>query len=134
MTDEIFGPILPVVGVNSVDAAIDLVHKVDPTPLALYVYTQDESVAERVLFSCMSGSAGVNTCNEQMTNVECTFGGIGSSGMGAYHGKTGFMEFSHKRTILYRAADGYLMDPARWPKANRVDDAALAGIRKYMGL
>merc|ERR1712227_95105 len=55
MKDEIFGPILPVVGVSSMDAAIDLVQRVDPTPLALYVYTQDEGIAEKVLFSCTSG-------------------------------------------------------------------------------
>jgi len=134
MTDEIFGPILPVVGVASVDAAIDLVKKIDPTPLALYVYTQDESVAEKVMFSCTSGSAGVNTCNEQMGNVECTFGGIGTSGMGAYHGKTGFLEFSHKRTILYRDPDGYLFPEALWPKANKVEDEVIGNMKKAHGL
>merc|ERR1712187_719859 len=133
MTDEIFGPVLPVVGVDSLDAAISLVHKVDPTPLALYVYTQDKAAAEKVLTSCTSGSAAVNTCNEQMLNVECTFGGIGTSGMGAYHGKTGFLEFSHKRTILYRDPEGYLIPQALWPKSNKIGDPSLRTLRRDMG-
>jgi aldehyde dehydrogenase (NAD+) len=134
MTDEIFGPVLPVVGVDSVDAAIEVVRKVDPTPLALYVYTQDEIAAEKVLTSCTSGCAAVNTCNEQMLNVECTFGGIGTSGMGAYHGKTGFLEFSHKRTILYRDPEGYLIPKALWPKSNKIDKAVIENVKKGYGL
>uniref|UniRef100_A0A7S2NGD7 Aldehyde dehydrogenase domain-containing protein n=1 Tax=Zooxanthella nutricula TaxID=1333877 RepID=A0A7S2NGD7_9DINO len=134
LREEIFGPILPVLGVDSVDAAIGVARDIDATPLALYVYTRDGAIAEKVMHSVTSGSAGVNTCNEQSVNADCAFGGVGSSGFGAYHGRTGFLEFSHKRTILYRTAEGHLFPKAMWPEANRVSDEAIATFKAAYGV
>jgi aldehyde dehydrogenase (NAD+) len=134
LSQEIFGPILPVIGIETLDSAISIARNIDDTPLALYVYTEDDKMAEKVMTSITSGSVGVNTCNEQSTNLDVPFGGVGSSGFGAYHGKTGFLEFSHKRTILYRTEKGHLFPEAIWPEANKVSDAALVGMNQAVGL
>ena len=102
MTEEIFGPILVIKSVSGVDEAIGIMKRVCPTPLALYVYSQDSAYTEKILTKCTSGSVGVNTTCEQSIGPCSPFGGVGQSGMGAYHGKFGFDEFSHLRPILYR--------------------------------
>ena len=102
LKQEIFGPILPVVAVPSVDVAIARVREICETPLALYVFTEDGAEAERVLAAIPSGGASVNTTMEHALAAGAPFGGVGASGMGSYHGKFGFDEFSHKRSVLYR--------------------------------
>ena len=102
LKQEIFGPILPVVAVPSVDVAIARVREICETPLALYVFTEDRAEAERVLTAIPSGGASVNTTMEHALAAGAPFGGVGASGMGSYHGKFGFDEFSHKRSVLYR--------------------------------
>ena len=102
LKQEIFGPILPVVAVPSVDVAIARVREICETPLALYVFTEDGAEAERVLTAIPSGGASVNTTMEHALAAGAPFGGVGASGMGSYHGKFGFDEFSHKRSVLYR--------------------------------
>jgi len=101
MFEEIFGPILPIIPVNDMQEAIDFV-KARERPLALYVYSQDKVFTEKVLHECTSGGAGVNDSLGQLMNKEAPFGGTGASGMGKYHGKFGFDEFSHFRTVLYK--------------------------------
>jgi aldehyde dehydrogenase (NAD+) len=99
MTNEIFGPILPVVTVQSLDEAINFVNS-RPKPLSAYLFTKAKSVRERVIKEVSAGGMLVNHLAFQVTTTRLPFGGVGSSGMGAYHGKFGFEEFSHKKSVL----------------------------------
>jgi aldehyde dehydrogenase (NAD+) len=101
MQEEIFGPILPILSVASLEAAVEFVNRRDK-PLALYVFTSDKQQAERVLEQTSSGGACVNDCVSHLLPPELPFGGVGASGMGAYHGKAGFDTFSHRKSVLDR--------------------------------
>jgi len=110
MHEEIFGPLLPVISLKNMDDGIRLV-KERERPLALYVFSQDKNFQERVLRECTSGGAGVNAAVEQIVNKEAPFGGTGSSGFGRYHGKFGFDEFSHYRTVMYKTGSNAVLPP-----------------------
>lgn len=99
MEDEIFGPILPVVAVDSVEDAVRFVRE-RPKPLALYVFSRSKDVVDRVLAGTTSGGVGVNCTVVQLAVPGLPFGGVGPSGMGAYHGRHGFETFSHRRAVL----------------------------------
>jgi aldehyde dehydrogenase (NAD+) len=99
MQEEIFGPILPVVSVENLDAAMRYVNA-RPKPLALYLFTESTSVEDEVLRRTSSGSVVVNHLLYQLLVPELPFGGVGQSGMGNYHGKYGFDTFSHHKAIL----------------------------------
>ncbi|KAA0099835.1 aldehyde dehydrogenase family protein [Mycolicibacterium sp. P1-18] len=99
MTDEIFGPILPIVTVQSLDEAIAFVNA-RPKPLAAYLFTKSKVVRERVVKEVSAGGMLVNHLLFQFTTAKLPFGGVGPSGMGAYHGKFGFEEFSHRKSVL----------------------------------
>ena len=99
MQEEIFGPILPVIPVSNTDEAISFVNA-RPKPLSLYVFSKDRSASQRVLKRTSSGSVGVNTCVIQLAVPDLPFGGVGDSGMGAYHGRRGFETFSHMKSVL----------------------------------
>jgi len=102
LREEIFGPVLPVVTFDSLDEAIHKANAICEHPLALYVFSESSQSIEKVLRNCTSGGVAVNSAIEHYTNTNLPFGGVGESGMGAYHGKFGFEEFSHKRAIMYR--------------------------------
>ena len=99
MTDEIFGPILPVVTVQSLDEAIDFVNA-RPKPLAAYLFTKAKAVRERVIKEVPAGGMLVNHLLFQFSTAKLPFGGVGPSGTGAYHGRFGFEEFSHRKSVL----------------------------------
>jgi aldehyde dehydrogenase (NAD+) len=99
MTEEIFGPLLPVVPVDSVRDAVAFVHS-RPRPLALYLFTRDRAIADQILGATSSGGACVNDAVVQLAAHELPFGGVGESGFGAYHGRQGFETFSHRRGLL----------------------------------
>ena len=99
MTDEIFGPILPIVTVQSLDAAIDFINA-RPKPLAAYLFTKSKGVRERVIKEVSAGGMLVNHLLFQFSTTKLPFGGVGPSGMGAYHGRFGFEEFSHRKSVL----------------------------------
>ncbi|MCB9631060.1 MAG: aldehyde dehydrogenase family protein [Sandaracinus sp.] len=99
MQEEIFGPILPVIAVPHVDAAITFVNRRDK-PLALYVFSQRESVQAKVRDRTSSGGMSINHVWLHLAVPELPFGGVGESGMGAYHGKHGFEAFSHRKAVL----------------------------------
>lgn len=103
MQEEVFGPILPVLEIDSVDAVIDWVNE-RPRPLGLYVFAEDEDVAERILDATNSGDACVNDCSIHPLVPELPFGGVGNSGMGKYHGRWGFEAFTNARGVLYHSA------------------------------
>lgn len=103
MLDEVFGPILPVLEIDSVEAVIDWIND-HPRPLGLYVFTEDEDVAERILEATDSGDACVNDCAIHPMVPELPFGGVGNSGMGKYHGRWGFEAFTNARGVLHHSA------------------------------
>ncbi|MBX3313944.1 MAG: aldehyde dehydrogenase family protein [Actinobacteria bacterium] len=105
MQEEIFGPILPIVSVESVADAVKFVNK-RPRPLALYVFSESGDTSSDVLWRTTSGSACVNHAVYQVAIPSMPFGGVGPSGMGAYHGKAGFDTFSHTKSILRRPTKG----------------------------
>ena len=99
MTDEIFGPILPVVTVQSLDDAITFVNS-RPKPLAAYLFTKTKSIRERVVKEVSAGGMVINHLLFHFATNKLPFGGVGPSGMGAYHGKFGFEQFSHRKTVM----------------------------------
>lgn len=112
MVEEIFGPILPIITVDKIEQSIDFVNH-RAKPLALYVYTNNTQFEQQVLSNTSSGNVCVNDGMMFMTNPNLPFGGVGSSGMGSYHGQAGFDTFSHLKTVMKRAT---LLDPAlRYP-------------------
>ena len=102
MREEIFGPILPVLTYESLDDAIAFVNERD-RPLALYVFSEDADTEERVLAETSSGGACVNATIWHLANPHLPFGGVGPSGMGAYHGRAGFEAFSHRKSVVTKS-------------------------------
>ena len=99
MRDEIFGPILPVVTVQNIDEAIKFVNS-RPKPLAAYLFTKTKRIRERVIKEVPAGGMLINHLLFQFATSKLPFGGVGPSGTGAYHGKWGFEEFSHRKSVL----------------------------------
>jgi aldehyde dehydrogenase (NAD+) len=99
MQNEIFGPILPVITVQSLDDAIRFVNS-RPKPLSAYLFTKSGDVRERVIKEVPAGGMLVNHLAFQVSTAKLPFGGVGASGMGAYHGRWGFEEFSHRKSVL----------------------------------
>jgi aldehyde dehydrogenase (NAD+) len=99
MCNEIFGPILPVISVQSLDDAIRFVNS-RPKPLSAYLFTKSRAVRERVIREVPAGGMLVNHLAFQVSTARLPFGGVGASGMGAYHGRWGFEEFSHRKSVL----------------------------------
>jgi len=98
--EEIFGPVLPVLGYKTLDAAIAHVNDGD-RPLALYFFSNDGAAQQRVLRRTISGGVSINGCGYHAIQHNLPFGGVGASGIGAYHGQGGFERFSHIKPILY---------------------------------
>ncbi|WP_371411396.1 aldehyde dehydrogenase family protein [Mycobacterium sp. shizuoka-1] len=99
MADEIFGPILPIMRVESTAAAVEFVNS-RPKPLALYVFTKNIRQARDIIDHTPSGGAVVNHAMMHCLVPQLPFGGVGASGMGAYHGQWGFEALSHRRAVL----------------------------------
>lgn len=119
MEDEIFGPILPVLTYSELDQAVKHVKKL-PKPLALYVFTKEKAVEEKVITSIPFGGASVNDTLIHVSSPYLPFGGVGTSGMNAYHGKASFDAFSHKKSIMRKnsSPQSNLLYP---PYGNRVN-------------
>jgi aldehyde dehydrogenase (NAD+) len=101
MQAEIFGPILPVLQFDDIDAALKLINA-RPKPLALYVFTRNRAVADKVIRHASFGGGCVNDVMLHGGNPYLPFGGVGASGMGAYHGESSFKLFSHSKSVLKR--------------------------------
>ena len=99
MQEEIFGPILPVLGVDGPASAKAFIGA-RPKPLALYVFAQDDAVIDDIVGGTSSGGVCVNQTLMHLLPPDLPFGGVGDSGMGAYHGQTGFDVFSHHKSVL----------------------------------
>ncbi|KNC85832.1 hypothetical protein SARC_02015 [Sphaeroforma arctica JP610] len=128
MSDEIFGPILPVLRVSNADEAIESILTREK-PLALYAYTNDEHVQEKF----MKVSAGTLQFNDSITfmmNHDLPFGGVGNSGCGKYHGEKGFEEFSHMKSVLVNTNLNDL--PSRFAPQTSMDMTILGAAHRHM--
>ncbi len=118
MQEEIFGPILPVLEVDSVEQVINFVNA-RPSPLGLYLFAEDQRVAEQILNETTSGDAVVNDCTIHPLIPDLPFGGVGNSGMGKYHGEWGFRAYTNARGVLNHSTQ---MDPdVRYPPYSRIE-------------
>ena len=99
MEEEIFGPLLPILTYDTLEEVIRTVES-HPHPLALYFFSEDKTAQKKLLRSCRFGGGCINDTVIHLATSSMPFGGIGESGMGSYHGKTGFESFSHFRSIV----------------------------------
>lgn len=99
MQEEIFGPILPLITYSTIEQAIAFVNS-KPRPLALYVFSHDKHTTDQVLHTTISGGVTVNDTLLHIAQENMPFGGVGASGMGAYHGEVGFQRFSHLKPVF----------------------------------
>jgi aldehyde dehydrogenase (NAD+) len=113
--EEIFGPILPILTYGDLNQVLEMLAN-KPKPLALYIFSEDRSVIREVTRRCRYGGGCINDCVVHLATA-MAFGGVGESGMGAYHGKTGFDTFSHTKSILEKKT--WLDLPMRYQPYNR---------------
>ena len=99
MKNEIFGPILPVMTYSNLDETIKYINN-NPKALALYYFGDDQNEMNALLNKTSSGQMVTNEVLFQFSMHDLPFGGVGPSGSGSYHGKDGFLNFSHKRSVL----------------------------------
>ena len=99
MQQEIFGPVLPVLPYEKLDDCIDFIRS-RPEPLALYIFSENKMNQEKVLNSCSFGGGCINDTVIHLASSHMSFGGVGESGMGSYHGRKSFDTFTHYRSVL----------------------------------
>lgn len=99
MEEEIFGPVLPVLRYEQLETVVETIRG-SGKPLAMYIFSQDEAMVERLLRQTSAGGTVVNNVVLHFVNPALPFGGVGASGLGAYHGEVGFRELSHARAVL----------------------------------
>lgn len=117
MQQEIFGPILPVLCYDRFEECIDFIRS-RPKPLALYIFSNDKAAARRVLDCCSFGGGCINDTILHLASSHMSFGGVGNSGMGCYHGKRSFDTFTHERSVLCQST---LVDiPLRYPPYSKL--------------
>ncbi|CAN8302703.1 unnamed protein product [Cochlearia groenlandica] len=116
MSEEIFGPLLPIITLNNLEESFEVIRS-RPKPLAAYLFTQDKKLKEKFATTVSAGGIVVNDIAVHLAVHTLPFGGVGESGMGSYHGKFSFDAFSHKKAVLYRS---FLGDSAlRYPPYSR---------------
>ncbi|MGH8457532.1 MAG: aldehyde dehydrogenase family protein [Stenotrophobium sp.] len=99
MSDEIFGPLLPIIPFTDLDQAIAAINR-DPKPLALYIWSKSEANINKVMKNTSSGGACINHCVVHFLHMGLPFGGVNNSGIGNGHGHFGFKAFSHERGVV----------------------------------
>ncbi len=105
LQEEIFGPVLPVLPYDELQTVIAYINA-RPRPLALYWFGQDEAARDRVLQGTVSGGVTVNDTLMHIAHDGLPFGGVGESGLGAYHGETGFLRFTHEKAVFVQSRFG----------------------------
>lgn len=108
MKDEIFGPILPIISFDNLDATIANIKKKDK-PLSLYIYSNDKKRIKKLLNEISFGGGAINDSLVHLLNPNLPFGGVGASGIGSYHSKAGFDTFTHYKSILHKS---FLFEPS----------------------
>lgn len=129
LAEEIFGPVLPLRAFDNLDQVIAS-ERAQPVPLAMYAFTHDRKIQDRLLNEIRSGGACINDTIMHLVGRELPFGGLGESGMGASHGKASFDAFSHRRSIMRRP---FKPDPAMRYPPPRVGIAAFKRILRFFG-
>ncbi|MBQ6185569.1 MAG: aldehyde dehydrogenase family protein [Bacteroidales bacterium] len=104
MQEEIFGPVLPVIVFKDLQSEVIDKVKAGEKPLSLYIFSRNRRDVRKVLSQVSFGGGCVNETIMHLGNENLPFGGVGNSGMGAYHGKTGFDTFSHQKSVLYKSS------------------------------
>ncbi|CEP09048.1 hypothetical protein [Parasitella parasitica] len=127
MKSEIFGPLLPVITFSDIEETMGLICKKEP-PLALYLFTKSNSTIKKVLSFTTSGGVTVNDTLIHQTEYALPFGGIGTSGMGGYHGEKSFKCFSHERGILIKKQRLEWLIQSRYPPVTRTKLALLRAV------
>ena len=122
MGEEIFGPVLPVLTYDTLEEAINIVEE-HPHPLALYLFSEDKGAQKKVLELCHFGGGCINDTIIHLATSAMPFGGVGESGMGGYHGKTGFETFSHFRSIVDKKT--WMDLPIRYQRYSRMKERLL---------
>ncbi|MEO8559115.1 MAG: coniferyl aldehyde dehydrogenase, partial [Rhodospirillales bacterium] len=121
MREEIFGPLLPVKAYDDINETIDYVNRHD-RPLALYLFSNDANQVDRIMARTVSGGVTVNDTLYHVAAEDLPFGGVGPSGIGAYHGWEGFATFSHAKGIFYQSKRnlGGMLRPPYGPRMDRL--------------
>jgi len=120
MQEEIFGPVLPVMKIKSVTEAVEIVRKA-PNPLALYLFTEDDADRDLVVERVSFGGGCINNTGFHLSDPNLPFGGIRGSGIGAYHGKRGFDQFTHHKGVLESSSNKLFDLPLRYaPYADKL--------------
>ena len=129
LQEEIFGPILPVLPCDDAPQAIAHINAA-PRPLALYWFGTDSAARDAVLRGTVSGGVTVNDTLMHITHERLPFGGVGDSGLGAYHGETGFLRFTHQKAVFVQSrwAAGQLLYPPYGARFDRM----MGWIRKLL--
>lgn len=133
MTEEIFGPLLPIITLNNIEESIQFINS-RPKPLAIYAFTKNDSLKEKILQETSSGSLTFNDAMIQFICDTLPFGGVGQSGYGRYHGKFSFDTFSHEKAVLHRSL--LIELESRYPPWNnfKLEFVRLAYDYDYLGL
>lgn len=102
MQNEIFGPILPIITIDGINAAIDYINN-QPNPLTLYLFSNSKKTIKTIRERTQSGSLAINETLVHFAQEGLPFGGIGASGMGSYHGYQGFVAMSHMKSVYFQS-------------------------------
>jgi aldehyde dehydrogenase (NAD+) len=130
MQDEIFGPILPVIEYSNISEVLDIVNNKFEKPLALYIFSEDNKFNEEILEKVSFGGGCVNDTLMHLGNANLPFGGVGASGLGAYHGAHSFTTFSHQKAVLKKST---LLDLAIRYAPFKNNLPILKKLMKYLG-
>lgn len=130
MEEEIFGPLLPLITIKSIDDAIAIVNS-KPKPLALYIFSENQVATKNILAQTSAGGVCINDTVLQFTHPELPFGGVGNSGIGNSHGYFGFLAFSHQKPVLRQKAGfafAYFLYPPYTGRVKKTVDLLLRWI------
>ena len=103
MSEEIFGPVLPILDYTSFEDVYSVIAQLPQHPLACYIFSEDKSIQQELVSNIQFGGGCINNCVFHIANSYLPFGGVGESGIGGYHGINGFERFSHKKSVLKSA-------------------------------
>ncbi len=122
MSEEIFGPVLPVVEYEDIDEIYKITGSLPQHPLAFYIFSEKKSFQNELISKIQFGGGCINHCIQHLINPELPFGGVGESGIGSYHGNNGFECFSHRKSVLKAASwfDPPLIYPPYGSKINLI--------------
>src|SRR5207248_1033837 len=130
MAEEIFGPVLPVIPVLDVDAAIARINAGDK-PLALYAFSESDATLDHIVEHTSSGGVALNHVVLHLASPQLPFGGAGASGHGAYHGRANIDAFSHRRSVLTKPTR--LDPPLLYPPFTKLKQTVLRKALTWFG-